>query len=139
MAGEELMNLGVGTIFSLIAGMFVIFLLIFVALYVFMGFAFMSIAKKAKLSTPGLAWIPGVGPLIITYQASKMHWWPWLLLIGCAIPILNIFASIAFMVFTIIWLWKTFEAINKPGWFAILMLIPVVNMIIIGVTAWSKN
>jgi len=146
MAGEEFMTLGSESIsggpeaiIGLIASMFLIFLVISVVMYVFMGFAFMSIAKKAKLPTPGLAWIPGVGPLIIAYQASKMHWWPWLLLIGSVIPFLNFFTGLAFMVFAIIWLWKTFEAVNKPGWFALLSIIPIVNFIVIGIAAWSKD
>jgi len=128
-----------GGLVALIAGMFVLFLVIAVAMYVLLGFAFTSIGRKANLKTPELAWIPGVGPLIIAYQASNMHWWPWLLLIGCVIPFVNILASIAFGVFTIIWMWKTFEAIKKPGWWAILLLIPVVNIIMICIAAWSKD
>jgi hypothetical protein len=107
-------------------------------MYIFLSFAFMAIGKKAKDPMYGLAWIPGIGPLIIAYRTSGMHWWPWLLLIGMMIPIIGFLASIAFMVFSILWLWKTFEKIGQPGWWAILTLIPIVNLIIIGIVAWSK-
>ena len=111
----------------------------FVVMYIYMGFAFMAIGKKAKLETPGLAWIPFVGPMIIAYQASKMHWWPWLLYIGIIIPVLNTLASLALSVVFIIWLWKTYEVINKPGWWALLMIIPIVGLIFVGIAAWSKD
>ncbi len=132
-------NLANGGILALIAGMIFVSILIFIGIYIYMGFAFMAIAKKAKLKSPGLAWIPGVGPLIIAFQASKEHWWPWLLLIGTLIPVIGFLFQLAFTVFAIIWMWKMFEAIKEPGWWAILMIIPIVNLVIIGVAAWSKK
>ena len=123
----------------LAAGIFFVFMffLLMVGIYVYTSFAYMAIARKAKLSSPGLAWIPGIGPLIITYKASKMHWWPWLLFIGFIIPFVNFIAIIIFEVFAIIWLWKTFQAVKRPGWWAIVSLIPVVNLILLGIAAWS--
>ena len=140
MAGEEiLMAGGLGALMALFAGMMFILFLIFIGLYIYTGFAFMAIAKKAKLATPGLAWIPAIGPMIIAYQASKMHWWPWLLFIGVVIPFLNILAGIALLVFFIIWLWKTYEAINKPNWWAVLWIISPVGLIMAGIAAWSQD
>lgn len=127
-----------GGLFALAIGLVIFVIAVMIALYIYMSLAFTAIARKAKLSSPGIAWIPGVGPIIIAFRASEMHWWPWLLLIGCFIPIVNIFAGIAFTVFTIIWMWKMFEEIKKPGWWTILMLIPVVNLVMIGIAAWSK-
>jgi len=63
-----------------------------------------------------------------------MHWWPWLLLIVAFLPIINL----VFVVFAIIWHWKMFEAVGKPGWWAILLLIPIVNIIMLAIAAWSK-
>ncbi len=132
----DLMN---GGLFAALAGMIVASFIISIGIYIYFGFAYMAIGKKAKLSSPGLSWIPGVGPLIIAFQASKMHWWPWLLLIGTIIPIVNIIAGIAFTIFVIIWNWKMFEVVGKPGWWAILMLIPIVGLIMVGIAAWSKK
>ncbi|MDG5816830.1 hypothetical protein QA601_17165 [Chitinispirillales bacterium ANBcel5] len=105
--------------------------------YIYISFAFMVIGKKAKLSHPGLAWIPGLGMFIVAFQASKMHWWPWLLLIGFLIPFVNVVALILFLVYSIIWDWKMFQAINKPGWLALLLFVPIVNFVIMGIAAWE--
>lgn len=110
-----------------------------IILYIYMALAFMAMGKKAKLNYPALSWIPGFGPMIIAFQASKMHWWPWLMLIAGAIPFIGVIASVVFFVYGIIWNWKLMEAINKPGWWAILFLIPIVNLIMIGIAAWSKE
>lgn len=135
MAYENLVN---GGLWALIMGMIVVFLIIAIALYIYMSLAFMAIGKRAKLKSPGLAWIPAVGPVIIAFQASKMHWWPWLLIIGAIIPVIGFLFSIAFAVFVIIWQWNMYEKIKRPGWWAILSLIPVVNLIIYGIAAWGE-
>jgi hypothetical protein len=112
--------------------------IIFVALYVYMSFAYMAIGKKTKQQTPGLAWIPYVGPGLISQRASKMHWWPLLLIIGLIIPVLNGIAGLVYFVFFIIWNWKMMEALGRPGWWALLLLIFPVYLILLGVAAWSK-
>jgi len=125
------------------AGLFVVWLIVMIGLYVYMSAAFMAIGRKAKDPMPGLAWIPFVGPYIIAYRSSDMHWWPWLLLIAFIIPLLNVLAMITFMVFAFIWLWKLFEKIGKPGWWPLLALIPGVGVIIFlilaGIAAWGKD
>lgn len=125
-------------ILGLIAGFIVIIFVLAIAMWIYTSLAFMAIAKKAKQSSPGLAWIPGIGPNIIAFRAAQMHWWPWLLIIGFFIPFLNILATIAFTVFSVIWQWKLFEKIDKPGYWSILCLIPIVNLILYGIAAWGK-
>ncbi len=129
-------------ILAFIAGMMILAVILSIGLYIYTSFAYMAIGKKAKLKTPGLSWIPGVGPLIIAFQTSKMHWWPWLLLIGIVIPFVNFIAILVFLVFAIIWQWKMLEAIKKPGWWILLMLIPGIGtliwLILLGVAAWSE-
>jgi len=127
-----------GDLLALIMGMMFFFIIVSIIVYVYMGFAFMAIARKARLRTPGLAWIPGIGPMIIAYQTSEMHWWPWLLFIGVLIPFIDSFALIALVVMFTIWQWKMFESIKKPGWWAILCLISPLNLIFWGIAAWSK-
>ncbi|MFP4568307.1 MAG: hypothetical protein ACLFN8_05170 [Candidatus Woesearchaeota archaeon] len=141
---EELfMTTGYDGLFALAAGMLVFLIIALIGIYVYTSFAFMKIGQKAKLKTPELAWIPGVGPTILAYQSSKMHWWPWLLLIAIIIPFLNILAMLTFAVFSYIWMWKLFENINKPGWWPLLGLIPgvgaIIFLIIIGLAAWGKD
>ena len=127
-----------GVIMALITGFLILFLIVIILVYVYMSLAYMAIARKAKYSMPGLAWIPGLGPLIVTNRISGMHWWPLLLLIGIWIPFIGSILALVVGVFSIIWLWKTFEVIKKPGWWAILCIIPIVNLVMIGIAAWSK-
>jgi hypothetical protein len=124
-------------LFALLAGMIVAFLAIALVMYVFTSLIFFSLAKKAKQDAPGLAWIPIIGPAIVAYKASGMHWWPFLLLIGVIVPVIGSIAVLAFQVFFIIWMWKLFEAIKRPGWWAILLIIPLVNLVIMILAAWT--
>ena len=131
---------------SLVGPMLVIFfaflmVIIFVSIivYVYSGFAYMAIAKRAKLPTPGLAWIPVIGPTLIAFQTAKMPWWPWLLLAGFVLPVLSILCAIVFAVYSTIWSWKMFERVGRPGWWAILCLLPIVNLVMIGIAAWGKK
>ncbi len=129
----------IGGLFLLGMGMMVFLFLLAVAAYVYYGFAYMAIAKKLKMKSPGIAWIPLVGPAIIAFQTAKMHWWPWLLIIGMFFPVVGTLFSLAFCVFVIIWHWKMFEALKRPGWWAILMIIGIVREVLIGIAAWSKK
>jgi hypothetical protein len=129
--------------------MLAVFAIVGIAIYIYLSFAFMRISQKANISAPGLAWIPGFGPIIQAFRISGMHWWPWLLLMTGffgIIPIVGIIIYIlgiaTFFVFTIIWLWKMYEAVDKPGWWSLLGLIPFIGgliaLITIGIAAWSK-
>jgi hypothetical protein len=129
-----------GGLMALIMGMLAVFLAVFAVIWIYVSFAYMSIAKKNSQSMPGLSWVPLIGPSIVAFRASKMHWWPWILIAASFLPIpflAPIFGLIAF-VFIIIWNWKMLEAIGKPGWWAIFMLIFPIYLIMIGIAAWSK-
>jgi hypothetical protein len=117
----------------------ILLMILVLAIYIYISFAFMAIAKKAKFKPAGIAWIPFIGPLIITSQIAKMPWWPILFVFGFGIPFVGWCFEIALTVFATIWLWKTFEKIKIPNWFALLCLIPVVNLVILGIAAWSKK
>ncbi len=135
LAGSE--NFGV--FFAFIIAFLIFFIILAIALYIYTSLAFMAIARKTRTEPAGMAWIPAVGPAIIASKAAKMHWWPILLMIGFFIPLLNFIFIIAFMVFFTIWQWKMFEALNKPGWWAILCLLSPLNFIFWGIAAWSKK
>lgn len=135
-AGEGMTAAG----FLAIGAMFLfLYFLFLVGAYVFTSLMFKSLAKKAGDSSPNLAWIPGVGPLIIAFRASKMHWWPWLLLIGMIIPFVGIIAMIVFVVFELIWIWKLFEAVGRPGWWTLLLFIPIVGIVMLAIAAWGHS
>ena len=116
----------------------IILLILFsIAIYIYLGFAFMVIGKKAKLKSPGLAWIPFIGPTIVSFQASKMKSWPWWLLLAVPVffimPLTFLFtfpAIILLLVYMVIWDWKMFEAINRPGWWTLMRFIPFAGFVV---------
>ena len=138
-------NLGTGAIGAII-GVMMAFLLVFLILavvaYIYMSLALMKIAQRTKTEPAWLAWIP-IGNLYLMSKIAKMHWWPMLLLFGGLIPFVGFIASIAFVVFMYIWMWKICEARGKPGWWALLTLIPVFGIIwyviMFGILAWGKE
>lgn len=106
-----------------------------IVLYVYFALALMAIAKKTKTDNAWLAWIPFANIYLMT-NVAKVEWWYALLIIFLPlIPLLGGIASMAVMIY--VW-WKIAEIIKKPGWWSILLLIPVVNLVIVGVMAWGK-
>ena len=128
-----------GGLVAFFMAFFLLMLIIAIAVYIYMSLAFATIAKKAKYRKTNLAWIPMLGPLIIANRIAKMPWWPMLLLLGVWIPFLGTLLSIAVYVFMIIWTWKMFEKIGRPGWWAIFWIISIVELVLLGVAAWGKK
>ncbi len=151
------------------------FLFICLLLYIYASLAFTAIGKKAKLQNPGVAWI---SPFVSVYEISKMHWWPWTALItGMLVaymfvlvnPIITLviyfLSLLVFLIMVVIWHWKTFEAVGKPGWWVIVpialvvlgIILPfiatalailsiilfivsaVLYLVFVGIAAWSKK
>lgn len=121
---------------TLIATFFLIFFIIFLAIYIYTSFAYMSLARRTKTGPAWLAWIP-IASSYLQSKMARMHWWPLLLLIGTFIPIIGILFSIAFTVFGIIWNWKIFERVGRPGWWALFIIIFPVFLVLLGIAAWS--
>ena len=120
--------------------LFAILMLFVVAVYIYTSIVFVRIAKKTGIKPEGIAWIPVVGPALITSRIAKMHWWPILLLIGFFIPpMLSFAAAVTFTVFFTMWSWKMFEKLRRPGWWALLCLISPVNLVLLGIVAFSKK
>jgi len=151
---------GMGAIIAVIAGMIFVFILIMLVLYVYSAFALMTIAQKTKEEYPWLAWIPFANMYLMS-RIAKQHWWPILLLpaywfismlaqiiaiasttVGLIVMGLAYVVYFVFFVYITIWFWKIFEAVNRPGWWAIFyILIPLnfVFWILLGVAAWGKT
>ncbi len=119
-----------------------LFWLALIVIYIYNALAYTAIAKKLDMEKPWLMWIPIVNIYMISKMA-KMHWWPMLLMIGFFIPILNIFCSIAFVIFAMVWIWKVFQRVGRPGWWVLFTLIPIIGYLIfavlLGIAAWSNR
>ncbi len=131
-------GLGVG---ALVGGFLVFFIVFFIAIYIYVALTLMKTAQKLKTKNPWLAWIP-VANLYLMSQMAGMHWWPVLLLISGFIPFVGWIGAVVLMVYTIIWQYHICEKRKRPGWWAILTLIPVFgplwNLIMWGILAWGK-
>lgn len=111
------------------------YLIFVIALYVYWALALMKIAKKTNTDKPWLAWIP-IANLYLMTQIAGVPWWTMLLVIF--LPIIPILGYLAAISITVWWFWKIAEVRGKPGWWGILMIIPIVNLIILGILAWGK-
>ncbi len=131
-----------GALLALALGLLIVAFIIAVIIWIYISLAFTAIGRKTGHPHPALAWIPLVGPQLIAVRAAGMHWWPILLLIGTVIPWVGWLFALANAVFFIIWMWKTFEAVGKPGWWSIFQIIPILNivyLVFVGIAAWGSG
>jgi len=124
--------LGGGIIGALLA-ISTIFLVFFgVAIYAYIAFAWMTIAKKMKCKKYWLAWVPIANFFLLPILLKKKWTWGFMIL-----------APIANIVFFIIWTWKIFELRKYPGWLSLSIIIPkvgsVLYLIAIGFVAWKDK
>ena len=122
------------TFAGIIAGMALAVAIFIGIVYVYMALALMTIAKKTNTKNPWLAWIP-IANLYLMTDIAQVPWWTMLIVVFAGIIPYGGIASIALMVW---WFWKIAERRGFPGWYGILLLIPVVNIIIMGILAWKK-
>ena len=106
--------------------MMVVFLILGVALYVYMGLTLQTIAKKTNTENAWWAWIPIINIILMLNIAKKPVWWIILMLV----PLVNIVIAI------IVWM-AIAEARGKPNWWGILLIVPVVGIIVPGYLAFS--
>lgn len=105
------------------------------AAYLFVGFALMAIAKKTHIPNGWLGFVPIANVYLMT-QIAKLPWWWTLSILLAIIPVLGAIAATAAMIY--IW-WKIAENIGKPGWWSLLLLIPILNIIIMAIMAWGQE
>jgi hypothetical protein len=108
--------------------------LVFLAFYIYGALALMYIAKRTDTANAWLAWIP-IANLYLMLKIGKLHW-AWIFVIF--LPIIPLLGSLLMAVAMVYIWWKIAEARNKPGWWGILMLIPIVNLILMGILAWGE-
>jgi len=158
---EDLSNLtlqagdisGIGTFFAWILAFVMILVVILIIFYIYSSLTLMIVAKRTKTKNAWFAWIPFLSFYLMS-KIAKKHWWPVLLLIipilfsfltaNSIISVIDTIALIVFTVFSTIWMWKICEIRNRPGWWAIIVLIPIIGFpiwwfIMWGILAWSKK
>jgi hypothetical protein len=111
-----------------IFGMVAVWLIVVLAIYIYLAICLMKIAKKTNTPNGWFAWIPILNIVLMIQIARKPMWW----IIMFFIPLVNIIFSI------MIWMGVA-EALKKPSWLGILMIVPIANVIIPGYLAFSKD
>jgi len=106
-----------------------------IVFYIYIAFALMSIAKRRKMENGWLAFIPIANFYLMTRIAKVSAWWMLALLL-VVIPFVGGAALGVVMIF--LW-WKIAESLRHPGWWGLLMVIPLVNLVMAGIMAWGKK
>jgi hypothetical protein len=117
---------------ALFLGLGAIAIFIFLAVYIYTAIAVMTIAKKTKTKDGWLAFIPIANIYLLTQMAGQNG------LLTLIILADLVLGGLATTVLTIWMFWLIAEKIKYPGWMSLLLLIPIVNLIILGVFAWRK-
>ena len=136
MAYAELLYVlwgGEGPHASFIRFVLLMMLLIIIPFYIYSAVVLMTIAKKTKTKDAWRAWVPITSIYLMT-QIAKVPGWVTLVILLALIPFIGVLIFLA----VYIWLWwKIAEARKQPGWMALLMIIPIVNLVIMGLIAWK--
>jgi hypothetical protein len=104
----------------------------FFAVYIFSALALMGIAKKLDHPNGWFAWIPILNAVLLFQMGDKS---PWLLLIGL-IPGLG---ALILLIISILVMMTICEKRGYDKLLGLLVLVPLGNLILLGVLAWGKK
>lgn len=109
-------------------GIMVFAIIIGLVIYIYYALALTKIAARTNTANGWYAWVPILN-VYLMIQIGKVPAWTLVLIL---VPGVNVVAGIY-------WLWKMFEALKRPGWWAILSLISPINLILLGIAAWGAE
>ena len=123
-----------GALAGLLLGLGAAAIFVALAVYAYLAITLMFIANKTKTSNSWLAWIPIANFYLMTQVAKVSGLWT-LAILMAFIPVVGGLAVAGVS----IWLfWRVAERRGFPGWISLLLLVPVVNLIVLGILAWAK-
>jgi hypothetical protein len=125
--------MGLGALAAAGAIIVALAIILVIAIYIYSSLALMTIANKTRTKNAWLAWIP-IANVYLIVQIARQEWWQIFALALYFIPVIGGIALLAVMAF---WYWKIAERRKKPGWLGILTIIPIVNLIVLGILAWA--
>ena len=126
---------------ALVAGILFFVLLWMLALHIYKAIVLMVVAKKTNTPNGWLAFIP-VAHLFLKTQIAKVHWaFMFIPIAAFALGYVPVVGPLIFWATLFIWngfiFWKICEARGKPGWWGILMVIPLINLVMLALLAWQ--
>ena len=109
-------------------------IILFFAIYIYISIALMSLAKKTKTKHAWMAWIPVLNFYLMTQIAKQSGLWT-LILLAIWVPC----GGLAIVAVGVWMFWIIAKKRKFPGWFSLLLLVPIVNLVILGIMAWKKK
>jgi hypothetical protein len=96
-------------------------------LYVYVSLCLFVLAQKTGADNAWFAFVPILDLILLLSIADKPIWW----IVGFLIPLVNIAVA------ALVWMGVA-TARGKPVWLGLLILVPGVNLIVIGYLAFSS-
>ena len=103
-------------------------------IYVYSSLCLYFIARKTGNEPAWLAWVP-IGNLFLMCKIAGQSYWLLLIFLASFLPIIGGLVNLG--LFGFFW-FKIAEARGKPGWMGILCVLPLVNLVMMGVIAFSE-
>ncbi len=119
-------QVGAAAFMGIIAGFWILYMLVLLAVYAYTAVCLMFIAKKTNTPNTWWAWVPILNLLLMFKIANKPWWWIFLVFI----PLANI------IVLVISWM-EIAKKRNKPDWVGILTIVPIIGPFIPAYLAFS--
>lgn len=116
---------GIGIIAAIVSSIFGLIM------YAYSAFALMTTAKKLDYKNPWFAWIPILNSILL-FELGDFN--PWLLLL-MLIPGVG---ALAIAVMSIICMFRITEKRGFDKMLALLLFVPVANLIFMGILAWGE-
>jgi len=101
--------------------------LTWIIIYFYFSLCVYVIARKTETENSWWAFIPLLNIILVLLIGDKPVWWVFL----CFVPLLNL------LIVALIWMGVA-EVRCKPSWLGGLMVLPGVNLIVIGYLAFSR-
>jgi len=114
-------------------GIAIIIISIF-AFWIFPTYCLQRISERTNRGVPWMAWVPIANLFLMCKIAGIRYTWLWCILLAF-IPILGVLCVWALCIF--IW-YKIALALNKPGWWGALTVVPILGIVALGYLTLSE-
>ena len=132
---EEIHMFSNANSFVMLGGMMIFLILLAILLYIYVAITLKTIADKTGTPNSWLAWIP-IANTYLTSQIAEQPIWQFILyLLGGFIPYIG---PLIILGLGILWWWKISERLGWPGALSLLLLIPIINLVLLGIYAWKE-
>ncbi len=140
--------------------MIMIFLgfVISIPFYVYTSIAYMLLAKRTKTKKEWVAWVPFLRAYLIS-KIADMRWWPMFFFLPGVVTVISFLMEVrtgllfiffllstvsifVFLIYWIIWHWKIFVKVGRPGWWSLAVALPYIGyfvyLVFLGIAAFGK-